>query len=563
VSSSVAVIAGLILLHTGVCLHTALTKNVTHDEIWHLPVGLLHLQSGAFDQDVLNPPLSRMWAALPLWMASVTTERGADGSACGVNFVNSREDFQRWYNRGRVFHLAWTVAAACLVACWAWDLFGPAAAVLATLLYCTCPNVIAHASIVTPDVPLMCLWIATLYAAWRWMKSESWRAALAVGLLLGLAQATKFTAVLLYPILLSAWLVRFLRTPAPSTGEPARHSRRMLLLQPVAGIAVSLTVLCASYGFTGVGTPLRGFNFQSGAMRTIAALLSVADGLPLPAPADWLEGIDAQRFVMEQEHPVFLDGEWNVTGFRRYYVMTLLYKLPHSFQALFVLSAGCLLCGCCGGRRWGVQLFLLLPAALLIGVASLSGMQLGVRYILPVLPLMMLFASQFGIWIAARGLRFRRVAWGVIAAGCLWSLRHHPHHLAYFNEAAGGPIGGREHLLDSNLDWGQDLYLVKSFMEEQGLDEINLVYFGTLWPERLGVHYAVPSGAELGPGWYAVSVNYVMGRPHLVHLPDGESRSTGYQEFVYFRQLDPVRTLGGSIDVYRITGDQPPLAGSD
>lgn len=555
VSPPVAVIAGLILLHAGICLHTALTKNVTHDEIWHLPVGLLHLRSGEFDQDVLNPPLSRMWAALPLWMAGVTTERGADGSACGVNFVNAHDDFQRWYNRGRLFHLAWTIATACLVACWAWDLFGPAAAVLATLLYCTCPNVIAHASIVTPDVPLMCLWIATLYAAWRWTKSESWRAALTVGLLLGLAQATKFTAVLLFPILLGVWLVRFLSAPARSTGETTFSSRRTLLLQPVAGIALSLTVLCASYGFTRVGTPLRNLDFQSGAMRTIVTLLSVADGLPLPAPADWLQGIDAQRFVMEQEHPVFLDGEWNVTGFRRYYIMTLLYKLPHNFQALFVLSAGCLLCGGCGRRRWGVQLFLLLPAALLIGVASLSGMQLGVRYILPALPLMMIFASQFGIWIASWRLPLRRVAWGVIAAGCLWSLRHHPHHLAYFNEAAGGPIGGRQHLLDSNLDWGQDLYLVKAFMDDRDLDAINLVYFGTLWPERLGINDTVPSGADLRPGWYAVSVNYVMGRPHLVHLPDGGSRPTGYQEFASFRERQPVRTLGGSIDVYHLTED--------
>jgi hypothetical protein len=139
--------------------------------------------------------------------------------------------------------------------------------------------------------------------------------------------------------------------------------------------------------------------------------------------------------------------------------------------------------------------------------------------------------------------------------GCLFSLRHHPHHLAYFNEAAGGPIGGREHLLDSNLDWGQDLHLVKAFMDEEGLDEIQLVYFGTLWPERLEIDYVVPSGNERTPGWYAVSVNYVMGRPHLVHLPDGGSRAVDFEEFAYLRGVEPVRTLGGSIDIYQLTGD--------
>lgn len=544
-------IVGLIALHAGACLHTALTKNVTHDELWHLPVGLLHLQSGDFDQDVLNPPLARMWAALPLRMSGVTTERGPDGSACGVNFVIGHDDFQNWYDRGRMIHLVWTVATACLLACWARELFGSSAAVLATLLYCTCPNVIAHASIVTPDVPLMCLSVATLFAAWRWARTESWSAALLVGVLLGLAQATKFTAILLYPILTCVWLARFLRAPSRSAGAATYRSRRTLLVQPVASIALSLAVLCASYGFSGVGTPLRDFTFQSGAMQTIAILLSPVDGLPVPAPADWINGIDAQRFVMEQPHPVYLDGKWNVTGFRSYYVMTLLYKLPHGFQALLALSAGCVLMGRCR-RRWGVQALLLFPAALLIGVASLSGMQLGVRYVLPALPLMMLFASQLAIPVEARGLMVQRVAWCVIAAGCLWSLRHHPHHLAYFNEAAGGPVGGRERLLDSNLDWGQDLYLVKSFMEEQELDEINLAYFGTLWPERLGVNYTVPSGAALTPGWYAISVNFVMGRSHRVHDPDDPDRAVQFDEFASLREMEPVRTLGGSIDVYYV-----------
>ena len=131
--SPLAVIALLILLHAGVTLHTALSKNVTHDELWHLPVGLLILQSGEFDQDVLNPPLSRMWAAVPLRMAGVTAQRGDDGPACGSNFVNQHDDFQKWYNRGRAFHLVWTIITACLVALWAWELFGKSAAVLATL----------------------------------------------------------------------------------------------------------------------------------------------------------------------------------------------------------------------------------------------------------------------------------------------------------------------------------------------------------------------------------------------------------------------------------------------
>ena len=236
--------------------------------------------------------------------------------------------------------------------------------------------------------------------------------------------------------------------------------------------------------------------------------------------------------------------------------MTLLYKLTHSLQIVFVLAFVCLLLGFCDRARCGTQLLLLLlPVLMLIGAASMSSQQLGIRYVLPVLPLLMIFASQSGGWIETWRPRYRSLAWCLIAAGCLFSLRHHPHHLAYFNEAAGGPIGGRQHLLDSNLDWGQDLNLVKAFMDHEGLDDIQLVYFGTLWPERLGISYEVPFGRELKPGWYAVSVNYVMGRPHVVHLPDGSSRAVDFHEYAFFRKIAPVETLGGSIDVYHISGD--------
>jgi hypothetical protein len=139
-------------------------------------------------------------------------------------------------------------------------------------------------------------------------------------------------------------------------------------------------------------------------------------------------------------------------------------------------------------------------------------------------------------------------------------LRNHPHHLAYFNEYAGGPAGGRDHLLDSNLDWGQDLHLVKEFMDEQQLDSIGLAYFGTLHPELIGIDYTLPpewtpetaATWSLPPGWYAVSVNYVLGRPHVLHEPEGGAHGVNIGAFSYFRELEPMRRLGYSIDVYHV-----------
>lgn len=190
-------------------------------------------------------------------------------------------------------------------------------------------------------------------------------------------------------------------------------------------------------------------------------------------------------------------------------------------------------------------------------------MQLGVRYILPLLPLLMLYGAGACAWIAGWP-RLPAIVLVVLACGA--SLRFHPHHLAYFNEFAGGPAGGREHLLDSNIDWGQDLNLVRDFMRDHNLPTIGLAYFGTLHPQDLGIEYSVPPGYtpktagtfRLPPGWYAVSVNFVMGRPHLIHTPDGRDPPVDINEFGYFRQLEPVARLGYSIDVYHVDrGDLP------
>jgi 4-amino-4-deoxy-L-arabinose transferase-like glycosyltransferase len=551
-------IAILVGMHVAVGIHTARSKSVTHDELWHLPVGLLNLRTGRFGYDTLNPPLTRMWAAVPLWLAGVSAEPGTSGPDCGMQFVRRHpQDFQRWYVWGRVFNLGLSAATVCLLAWWARGLFGAAAALLATLLYCTCPNIVAHASLVTPDAGLMLGFVATLLAFWRWSESRTWVATITLGVVLGLTQATKFTAVLLYPLVIVLALVFGMTRTECADRSRSLRSRLNGFGQIVVAFMVSLAVLNAAYLFRGVGAPLRSYSFQSSELRTLSKLLRGVEGLPLPLPRDYVEGLDAQRAIMAGAHPVFLDGRWRVTGFPDYYPRTLLYKLPHSLQALCVLAAVLLAFGACGPRQWRVQCLLWLPVVVLLGIASTTAMQLGIRYVLPVLPLLMLFASQSGIWLAARSRGVQAVLWTLIAVACLASLRHHPHHLPYFNEYAGGPVGGRNHLLDSNLDWGQDLHLVKRFMDEQGLDEIGLAYFGTVPPEMLGIRYHVPPSWQPQPGWHAVSVNFVMGRPHLVREPDGTSHGVDLNEFGYFREFEPVARLGHSIDVYEVKDGDP------
>lgn len=548
-----SLIAALVVVHLACGIHTALNKSATHDEIWHLPVGILNWQTGRFDQDTLNPPLTRMWAAIPAVIAGVNVESGRDASEIADRFVLQHEDFQRWYVWGRAFNLLLSGAAMLILVAWANRWYGGTGAIIAGILYTTCPNILAHSSLVTPDTGLMLGTVATLFFLSRWLESRGRRWTILLGLALGLTQTTKFTAILLYPCVLLAWLFggRTGRAAAGATtpDDAAKPTRRAWEL-PLA-LAISLLVWNAAYLFRGTGETLRSLPLQSRTLQGLRDALGPLSDCPLPWPRDYLAGLDRQRSVMEQQHPIFLDDRWNVTGFPDYFLRTLEYKLPHVLQLAAVLGLFVMLFDRRPGKRR--RLLIVWPTiVLLLGIASGSSMQLGVRYILPLLPLFMLAAAALALPLAKVPRAVGIPLLLVFAVLCGASLRFHPHHLAYFNEWAGGPVGGRHHLLDSNLDWGQDLHLVRRFMDEHHLPDIQLAYFGTLPPEALGIIYEIPPAWRPAPGWHAVSVNYVMGRPHLLHLPDGSDRPVDLNEFAYFQQLTPVARLGYSIDVYHI-----------
>jgi hypothetical protein len=558
-----SLLALLATVHVACGWHAAARQTVTHDEFWHLPVGLLHWRTGQFHYDVLNPPLTRLWGALPAAVAGVEADPGVDATDIARRFVHRHgAAAHRWYVWGRLANLGCSLATGLLLVRWAADWWGATGASLVALLFFTCPNVLAHSSLVTPDAGLMLGSTATLYLFERWRRSPTWGRTAALGLVLGLTQATKFTAVWLYPVLgvLGIGCPRpasaFSTSAAPAA--PLRRQWGRALGQAGVVLLVSLFAWNASFLFEGTGRSLTQSPLQSRTLQTLRAALGPVAAWPLPWPADYIAGLDRQKAVMEQPHPCYLDGRWSTTGFWDYFLWTLAYKLPHVFQLASLLGLVVLLGARGMADRRAKLLVLFVPLVSLLAMASFSVLQLGIRYVLPVLPLLALLAGGAGQWLDRCRPALRRAALILLTGLALASLRYQPHHLAYFNELAGGPVGGRHHLLDSNLDWGQDLYLVKEFMEAHQLDRIGLVYYGT-WPVELsGIDFEISPGFAPRPGWHAVSVNYVMGRPHLLREPDGRTRPADLFEFAYFQQFEPVARLGYSIDVYHI---EAPAAG--
>jgi hypothetical protein len=127
-----------------------------------------------------------------------------------------------------------------------------------------------------------------------------------------------------------------------------------------------------------------------------------------------------------------------------------------------------------------------------------------------------------------------------------------PHYLSYFNFAAGGPEKGYRWLIDSNLDWGQDLPGLKKYLDEHNMKKIKLGYFGRVDPRIYGINYSL---AEKEPheGIYGISINYLVGRPYYL-LEEGAKGliPVDMNYFHAYRFLKPVAVIGNTIHIFEM-----------
>ena len=183
-------------------------------------------------------------------------------------------------------------------------------------------------------------------------------------------------------------------------------------------------------------------------------------------------------------------------------------------------------------------LHLLLPAAWLLGLFSfVIGLNVGLRYVLPIYPFLFTAAGVIGQAIEGRRRWQRAVA--ALLFGSLWStLLIAPRFLSYFNAFVGGPSNGYKYLSDSNVDWGQDLRDLRNTMATLKIERVYLAYFGLADPSLYGIQW-VPLDKKRQRGIVAISVHYLNGISPFERLPADLIQP--------LRQLKPIARAGDSI----------------
>lgn len=518
--------------------------SVTIDEFAHLPVGLYALYTGDLRLDPINPPHTRMLAALPLLLdppAFDPTPGMAHWSMGYLFMQRNQAEYQSLFVRGRSMIILLALALGWLVYRWATALYGEAAGLVALGLFAFSPDLLAHGHLVTLDLAGALGFTLTAYATWRMLERESAAGAVWVGLAFGVASLLKLSGFVLGAAILATLVAFFFDR---SSLAPRLSPRGWLLRLAVMAIT-GIVVINAGYGFVGSFSTLSSANLDPNG--SLAELARRAPGMRLPFPRSFVEGVDMVLNVGKAREPsYFLLGNLSSEGWWYYHLAAFAAKTPIPALLAYGFALGAWLSGKSPGRR---EYALVLPVAVIFASNTLfNSLQIGVRHVLPAHPLLMVLASP---WIA-RGLarlhlpRGRRIIPAAVALAMLWyvvgTVSAAPRYLQYFNELAGGPERGHRVLVDSNIDWGQDLVRLREYMSAEGLEAVYLAYFGRVDPNVYGVRYVPLERASRG-GRAVISATFLMGRPYFWFL-GGRMRWVPHDTYAWLREREPIARVG-------------------
>jgi 4-amino-4-deoxy-L-arabinose transferase-like glycosyltransferase len=564
------------------------TMSPTFDEPYHIVRSYVYLKTGdiALVARGGHPPLANMLSVAPLLLRSdIVLPAHQPGWPDVTSFKdlfrvadqffwrigNDAESMVFW---SRLPMMLLSALLAGLVFLWAKQLNGTvqgplasrSAGLLALLLYTFDPNILAHSSVVTTDFGATFFIFVSLFCLWSFCREPSWARLVLTGSAFGLAQATKFSALFLAPIffvLLALWVFDTAGTALPLTfplqsrlsGRPRLQRVYVVLALCCVIFIVGFVVLWGVYSFE-VRPALPHENSHPLLDRFIPAnnpniqrmVYALAENVPIPAPA-YFADLDWLRRYSRSGHPTFLMGRYAVRGWWYYFPIAFAIKTP---IPLLILLAAAVYLSLRHREELRREYFLLVPMVLFFLMSMSSPIDIGYRNILPVLPLAFVYVSKVsnrfvtGKTVGRTAARCGRLALGLL---CAWhvigTVTLSPHFLAYFNESVGGPGSGYRYLVDSNLDWGQDLKNLKKYLDREGIRQIYLSYFGTADPAYYGIDFLpMPDSAPAlddPPAYYAISATSLQG-----------VYTQGTTSVHWLAQYQPVERVGYSIFVYRL-----------
>ena len=377
---------------------------------------------------------------------------------------------------GKLATIFVSLILAVYVFYWTRQLYGVNAGFLALSLYILDPNIIAHSRLVTQDIFSACsIFIATYYF-WNFLKFGGRKNAVLSMITFGIAQISRYTAIYLLPI----YFVLTIGFYYSSILHQIRTKQYKIMLSGIKKLGTytilllltTILIINIGFSFDKTFTKLGDYEFESRAFTSLQSSSPLLRALPVPVPYAYFRGIDFAKYKQEKgfgSGVPYLMGKLGrengkFKGFKEYYIIAFLYKVPIATQLFLFMAVTSLVRYRHRINFWQNEAFLIIPSLLFLISISFADAQLGVRYILMIFPLLLVFSSRVVLaWATLRN-RYRIFVISLVAYLLISNLSYFPHYLSYFNELLIDRKMGYTILADSNLDWGQNKYYLKHYL---------------------------------------------------------------------------------------------------
>ncbi|WP_019067864.1 ArnT family glycosyltransferase [Streptomyces hokutonensis] len=477
-------VALLLAQMAAVMVTTAVQQTPTIDEPVYVATATVYLREHSLDYNPEHPPLGKLVIAAGIALADPhfdTDYKGDQGELGRHLLYESGNDPWRLMFWARLPVIVLTLLFGLVVFAFARELVGAARGLAALALYAFSPDVIAHGSLATLDVPEAGFLLTSVWLLWRARRRPRLYVPLA-GAALGAAVATKMSALPAVPVLLLLAAVSVWSARRPADREARR---RALLLGAASAVVVALVAVAVVWASYLVVDPQLRFASTEPVPAVHGLRGRVVELLPFPRA--FLDGMRIQFGLEDYPWQGFLFGHL-YTGSHWYYLpAALLVKTPLGMLALWAAGAVTVVAV---RRLRPAAPYLLAPTAVLLAAAMDGSRDFGTRYAI--------FVPMF-LAVAAACVPVLRWRWAALSTGLLVafvavsSLRTFPYYLPYSNEAFGGPSKTYLRLHDSNVDWGQDLGRLADRLHERYQGErIWLVYKGSGVPSYYGIESSDP-----------------------------------------------------------------------
>ncbi len=587
---ALAVFASAVLLVRG-----AKQESPAVDEIPHIGAGYSYLHELDYRLNPEHPPLTKALAGLFIDGTDAGPEGGEivfpSNDPSWQQDVNGQWDFgQRFLyrvgNDGKriVYHarfgaIALTLLLILLFAGFTWKRFGMWWGTAGAVLLGFSPFMLGHGNLVTTDVAAaLGALIGTISFGWYLQKPTSWSRASVAGIAFGVAQLCKYSLILLIPayIILALLYVFYENREKKFTRwTKVWHGVRSVLIVAIIGYAIvvypTYKLLTQNYppsrqardtafilgSFAG-GPTEDGHLCNPG--RCIAEAVIGAAKIPALQPiAEYALGVLMVVQRADGGSTTYFIGSVSSKGAWLYFPIVYLLKETIPLLVLLVVAA-----------LYGIGRFLTRskrtalrfrewvlknPTEALIAifvfiywsVSIRSSLNIGVRHLMPVIPLMYFLGLRGWKEIVTRHHKLRNyvgVALVLLMAGQIaTAYAAAPYFLPYYNPLAGGTMNGYRYAVDSNYDWGQDLPAFKAWLDEHPeVDRVAFDYFGwadvysylgdrtTYWASS----YGNPTNKNIH--WFAVSITYL--QDGIQPLVSGQPRDPE-TEYRWLQELRP------------------------